>query len=391
MDQLSKQLQCRFHKAIEEIPASAWNGLAAGHGPFLRHEFLSALERSGSVCPATGWQAWHLGVYDSPQDGARPTLLAAMPLYIKAHSYGEYVFDWSWADAYRQHGVAYYPKLVAAIPFTPSSSARLLCAPGQHEAQLRNTIVDAVLKEAKRLSLSSWHVLYPNPEESVLLEARGLHTRLGTQFHWFNRNYDRFEHFLAAFNSRKRKSVRKERLALTSAGIDFHVYEGPDISESLWNEFYGFYSNTYEVRGQQPYLSLEFFLQVAAQMPANILLIMASQGGGNIAAALSFKDHKKLYGRYWGCSRESQFLHFETCYYQGIEYAINNKLQSFDSGAQGEHKIQRGFEPILMRSNHWIADTGFDAAIAEFLVRESAHIKSYREQALSYLPFKTVD
>jgi predicted N-acyltransferase len=388
VDQLPEQRQCRFHKAMTEIPARAWNRLVAGQSPFLRYEFLSALERSGSVCPATGWQACHLGIYDSPQDGTPSTLLAAMPLYIKSHSYGEYVFDWSWADAYSRRGIPYYPKLVSAIPFTPSTGARLLCAPGQNEAQLRHLMMEAVLEEAKRLDLSSWHVLFPCSQESALLEARGLHTRIGTQFHWFNRDYDTFEHFLGAFNSRKRKSVRKERLAVAGEGIGFRIYEGVDITEALWREFYGFYSNTYEVRGRKPYLSLEFFLQVGAQMPANVLLVMACRGSKNMAAALSFKDQIKLYGRYWGCLQESQFLHFETCYYQGIQYAISNKLQSFDSGAQGEHKIQRGFEPIVTQSNHWIANTDFDAAIADFLTKESVYIRSYREEAMTYLPFK---
>ncbi len=372
----------QFHSCIADIDAQVWDALAGGASPFLRHAFLHALEATGCATKATGWEPQHLLVR---QEG-RP--VAALPLYLKRHSWGEYVFDWSWAEAYRRHGMAYYPKLVTSVPFTPSSGPRLLLGQGTDHAALTQAIVAAVLARAQARGVSSWHVLFPTPGEHALLNAAGLRPRIGCQYHWYNRGYADFEDFLATFNSRKRKNLRKERAAVHGAGIRFEHLDGNAITPALWQIFHGFYQNTYEVRGQQGYLSLAFFEALGRAMPENLLLVLALHEDTPIAAALSLRDDTTLYGRYWGSRDDYQFLHFETCYYQGIDYCIAHGLQHFDSGAQGEHKIQRGFEPIITYSNHWIADPKFDAAIGDFLLREAEHIRQYQSEATDMLPFR---
>lgn len=379
---MAVSLEFQFHAGIAEIPGVTWNALANNASPFLQHEFLLALELSGSVSAQTGWQPHHLLVLRDAQ------AVAALPLYIKEHSYGEYVFDWSWADAYRQIGRRYYPKLLSAVPYTPSYGTRLLIARDEDFDVIGKAMSEAVIEEARRLNMSSWHVLFPSESESKLLAAQGAHQRIATQFHWFNRGYSSFAHYLESFSSRKRKNIRKERRAVQEANIQFERYSGTQISAHLWEVFYRFYQNTYHVRGQRAYLDLSFFTQLGATLPERLLLVLALREGQPIAAALSFHDENKLYGRYWGCVDEYQFLHFETCYYQGIEYCIDNGLQSFDSGAQGEHKIQRGFEPITTYSNHWVADPQFDVAIANYLQDERAYIVQYRDRASAMLPFK---
>ncbi len=379
---MTAKLVFRFHSSIEQIPTRTWNVLAGQGSPFLKHEFLLALEASASVCAETGWQPHHLEV---TREGKT---VAVMPLYIKGHSYGEYVFDWSWADAYRQHGYQYYPKLLTAIPYTPSQAERLLVASSEDAEQMCAVIATQVVQEARRLGASSWHVLFPSATQSACLAKHRVHQRIGTQFHWFNREYESFEHYLETFNSRKRKNLRKERKAVHEAGIVFERHGGQSISAQMWNTFYQFYENTYHVRGQQAYLTKDFFERLGRTMPEHLVLVLAKKNGLAIAAALSLCDQTALYGRYWGCLEEYQFLHFETCYYQGIEYCIEHKLQSFDSGAQGEHKIQRGFEPISTYSNHWIVDEQFDAAITDFLEKEKTYIEQYKDNAAEYLPFK---
>ena len=379
---MTANLEFHYHSQIEQIPAQVWNALAGPNSPFLKHEFLQALETSKSVCAKTGWQPHHLELIREDRT------IAVMPLYIKGHSYGEYVFDWSWADAYRQHGYQYYPKLLTAIPYTPSQASRLLVASSEDFEQICAAITKSMVQEAQRLGASSWHILFPTAAQSACLANNGAHQRIATQFHWFNRGYDSFEHYLETFNSRKRKNLRKERKAVHEAGITFERLSGQNISAQLWDTFYQFYENTYHVRGQQAYLTKDFFECLGRTMPEHLVLVMAVKDSVPIAAALSLRDENTLYGRYWGSLEEYQFLHFETCYYQGIEYCIEHKLKSFDSGAQGEHKIQRGFEPISTYSNHWIADQQFDAAIADFLEKEKTYIEQYKENAAEYLPFK---
>lgn len=382
----SGNLQIRFLESITEIEGTHWNKLAGNSSPFLKHEFLSALETTGCTNRETGWQPNHVAAYDE-----LGSLIAAMPLYQKFNSYGEYVFDWSWADAFTSNGVQYYPKFLTAIPFTPSVGPRILISSGFEHETVIDKLIAAVRQRAEELDVSSWHVLFPTESESEMLTNRGLKAREGCQFHWFNRDYVDFDDFLDAMSSRKRKNIRKERQTVAQQGIRFVTLEGDEIDEKVWKHFYVFYQSTYLVRGMQGYLSEEFFLQIAKTMPENLFLILAKLDEQIIAGALFFHDGKKLYGRYWGSLEEYQFLHFETCFYQGIDYCIENGLEQFDAGAQGEHKIQRGFEPVRTLSNHWIRHPAFSEAVDDFLEREKIHVRRYRDEASTLLPFRKTD
>ena len=372
---------------MQEIDAGAWNRLAGSNSPFLKHEFLLALEQSGSVSAETGWQPCHLAVFaeDSKQ------LLAAMPLYLKNHSYGEYVFDWSWADAYQRHGHAYYPKLLTAIPFTPSQSPRVLADSPERMQALMPHIISAVMKYAEQSGASSWHILFPDTSASALFAKAGLVRREACQFHWRNRDYQSFDGFLDTFSSRKRKNLRKERADVKAQGISFERLQGEEISDAIWDRFYQFYQNTYHIRGQHGYLTRDFFRQIHASMPEAAFLVMAQRHGEYIAGALFFEGAESLFGRYWGASDDYQNLHFETCYYQGIEYCIEHQLTLFDAGAQGEHKLRRGFEPVSTESYHWIQEPAFRHAIADFCAQEIDHVRTYKEAAVQQLPFKRPD
>ena len=381
----SDSFQLSFVNTIDEIGAQSWNDLASTDNPFMRYEFLHALEKTGCTRQETGWQPFHVVVHSNDSEESP---VAVMPLYLKTNSWGEYVFDWSWANAYKSYGYQYYPKFVTAAPFTPSVGKRIfLRNPDQH-AVLLQLIIDKIKEKAEFIGASSWHVLFPTEQEHDALDELGIQSRIATQFHWYNRDYEAFDDFLAALNSRKRKSIRKERKHVQDQGISFRRTEGAEISEQQWADFYQFYQSTYLMRGMQGYLELEFFHTVARTMPKQLVMINAVQDGRDIAAALFFKNHEALFGRYWGCRVDHQFLHFETCYYQGQVYAIEHRLKSFDSGAQGEHKIQRGFEPILTHSNHWLANQGFADAISNFLQEERPHIERYRMEAASLLPYR---
>lgn len=385
---MTNKLALKFTRSIGEIGAQAWNELAGTDEPFTRYEFLAALEETGCTTAATGWQPSHVLLSEPGGDGRA---VAILPLYRKTNSWGEYVFDWAWANAYERHGENYYPKFVSSIPFTPSTGRRLLVREGHEPSEIVATLKAAISDEAERGGLSSWHILFPGSEEQQYYSEAGLLSRVACQFQWTNRDYRDFDDFLSHLNSRKRKNIRKERKRLLDAGIHFRWVEGADIDADLWDKFYGFYQSTYLIRGMQGYLTPEFFRRVARDMPEQTLMVCAEKGDRVIAAALFFKSQETLYGRYWGSDRDYQFLHFETCYYQGQEYAIANGLRRFDSGAQGEHKIQRGFEPVLTHSSHWLAHPAFADAIAEFLREERQHIQRYREQAAGLLPYKEVD
>lgn len=378
----------RFLRNIADIDAERWNALVGSAYPFLRHEFLLALESCGCVCLESGWQPLHVIVEQQAAGQGAPALVACMPLYAKTNSMGEYVFDWAWADAYKRHRLAYYPKLVTAIPFTPCAGPRLCVAPGFAEETLRAVVVDAVQQLAEGLNASSWHVLFPEPGLGAYLQGAGLMQRSGCQYQWFNAGYADFEAFLATFSSRKRKNLRKERAKVVEQGVTFVVLEGEAITAEHWQRFYLFYQSTYFVRGRAPYLNAAFFTELGRSMPAHLLLVLACKDGEYIAGALFFKGADTLYGRYWGCAEEYQFLHFETCYYQGIDYCIRHGIARIDSGAQGEHKIQRGFKPVTTWSNHWIRHPDFAAAIAHFLEDEAQHIARYVEHAAEFLPFR---
>lgn len=392
-------MHARFIDGIAAIAADAWNAVAGTDYPFLRHEFLLALERSGSACAASGWQPAHLLV----EDGA--ALIAVLPLYIKTHSYGEYVFDHAWANAYRQHGLDYYPKLLAAIPFTPASGPRLAHVATDERATtlLMQTVGAALAQKCAEIGASGWHVLFPEERALPLWRQAGpdVRVRLGCQYHWFNggdASCRSFDDFLAALASRRRKEIKRERRKVAEQGVRLQRYTGAQITTEIWQQFYRFYQLTnlrYNRHGG--YLTPEFFAELHRTMSGQMLLVMAyaeedgrDGTGGAIAAALNFFSSDTLYGRYWGATREVEFLHFETCYYQGIEFCIERGLTRFDSGAQGEHKIARGFRPVLTYSTHWIAHPGFRAAIGDFLAEEGAAVRQYRQRACAALPFRDV-
>jgi predicted N-acyltransferase len=375
-------LQVRFLPRIADVDAARWNALVGADYPFIRHEFLLALEQSDCVNARTGWQPLHALVERGTDT------LACMPLYAKTNSMGEYVFDWSWADAYARHGLDYYPKLLTAIPFTPCAGPRLCIDSSSSLDAVFPPLQEAIEKLAVARAASSWHVLFPEPGLRDRLGAAGLQLRSGCQYQWFNAGYRDFDHFLESFSSRKRKNLRKERSRVSERGITFDVLEGAELTGEHWQHFFRFYQSTYVVRGRSPYLNVDFFLQLGQSMPERLLLVLARKDAAPIAGALFFKGRDTLYGRYWGCTEEYQFLHFETCYYQGIDYCIRHGIGRFDSGAQGEHKIQRGFKPVHTWSAHWIRHPDFARAIARFVLEEERHIDAYVAQASEFLPFR---
>ena len=372
---------------MSQVDAAIWNHLAGELSPFMRHEFLFSLEQSGSIGNKTGWQSAHLVVLDESEQ----EYLALMPLYLKGHSWGEYVFDHQWAQAYQQHGMAYYPKWLTAIPFTPCHGNRMIIKPSCNPIEVMQVLLTFIQSASKNHTISSWHCLFPSQVEVECLHELGLSIREQVQFHWFNRNYRCFEDYLSTFSSSKRKMLKRERRRIQEDGIQFVKLAGREVSDEQWQAFYAFYAMTYVKKGSLPYLNLAFFQQIAQTMGENVLLVFAVKKDEYIAAALSFIGQDTLYGRYWGCFEEYSGLHFETCYYQGIDYCIEQGLKRFDSGAQGEHKISRGFEPITTYSAHWIQDENFKTAINHFLVRETESIRHYKMDAASYLPFKNND
>ncbi|MBT7947386.1 MAG: N-acetyltransferase [Porticoccaceae bacterium] len=349
--------------------------------PFLRDTFLQALEDSGSVSAETGWTPIHLELKDKE-------LNCFMPLYLKDHSMGEYVFDHAWANAYHQNGLDYYPKLVTAIPFTPSTGSRLRSEQVVTQTQW-GQLVDEVTNIAEETQASSWHILFPNDSDLSLLHDRRLLKRSGVQYHWFNKGYDSFDDYLLAMTSRKRKMIRKERQEVINQGIDVKILCGDEITTDLWQLFYRLYERTYAKRnGTRGYLTSDFFRQIAIKMPEQIAMAVANIESQPIACALYLFDNDTLYGRYWGSLGEYPYLHFELCYYSGIELAIKMGLQRYDAGAQGEHKLVRGFEPVRTVSLHWIRHPEFKDAIARYLEQENVAIQQHIDQALEMLPFK---
>lgn len=374
-----------FIDSILSLEPSAWNSLWVDDYPFTRYEFLAALETSGSTNKKTGWQPYHALVKDGEE------LVAVMPLYLKYHSYGEYVFDWAWADAYDRCGLSYYPKLLNAIPFTPATGPRIGFHPHLDSRARYKALSQLYAAVESRLSegdISSWHSLFPRKACQQYMPIDGCQ-RLGYQFHWFNHDFTEFEDFLATFNARKRKNLKRERRKVLDQGISIQFHSGDEVSAHQWDGFYGLYHRTYIKRsGHYGYLGERFFHTIAATMPKQVLLAAAYYRGEMIAAALYFRDQHTLYGRYWGTQEDMDGLHFETCYYQGIDYAIRHGLNRFDSGAQGEHKIQRGFTPIITASYHWLAHPSLQQGIQQFVQQEADRVKHYVEEARQYLPFK---
>ncbi len=366
--------------SLAGIPAAAWNALAGGN-PFLRHEFLHALHETGCACTATGWTPHYLILREH---GA---LAGAMPLYLKTHSYGEYVFDWAWADAYQRHGLDYYPKLLNAVPFTPVGGSRLLAASAEH----RRLLLAAALAEARDSEVSSLHILLPPPTEAEAMAAAGMMLRQGVQFHWNNAGYADFEEFLAGLNQVKRKKIRQERRRVLEAGITFDWVEGDAISEDLWAFFHRCYCTTYRLHRSTPYLNFEFFQRIGRLMAENIIMIVAHRDGRPIAASLNLHNGHTLYGRYWGGLEYHPALHFEACYYQVIEFCIARGIHVFEGGAQGEHKMARGLLPVATQSAHWLAHPQFAAAVEDFLTREGQNIAAHMNELAERNPYRKTE
>jgi predicted N-acyltransferase len=371
-----------YLSSMAEIDAPAWNALAGNQQPFLRHEFLLALEESGCTTPRNGWSPEHLVLKD-----AAGRAVGAMPLYRKSHSRGEFVFDFSWANAYAQHGLRYYPKLLSAVPFTPVRGARLLVSPSVDAAATRSALITAACNRARSERLSSCHVLFPSEDIVGSLAEAGLILRSDCQFHWHNRGYESFDAFLATFTAEKRKKAKRERRRVAEAGIEFDTRLGGEVDDALWSVVYEFYADTFYRHGHEPYLNLDFFKRIGACMPEKLMLKIARYGSQPIAVAIFFVGEDALFGRYWGAGGNYHSLHFETCYYQGIEYCIEHKLQRFEPGTQGEHKVPRGFVPTLMQSAHFIADQRFAAAIRDFAAREAQGVSHYAAAVAEHVPY----
>ena len=372
--------------SLEKIPASQWNALAGESNPFLRHEFLLALESTGCVSVKTGWLPQHLVVH---RDGTSAgNLIGALPLYLKNHSYGEYVFDWAWANAYEQAGLRYYPKLVTGIPFTPVTGPRLLSIADAESATIKKQLVDNALELMQEHQASSLHWLFLTPDDAQLLESEGYLLRNGCQFHWSNPGYRDFADFLSTFTAQKRKKIRRERRHVHEAGIAMEILTGPSIDTSHWDIFYEFYLSTIRAHGAIPYLTREFFLRLGDTMRDRIVLVFARRGTDYVAGALNLRGDDTLYGRYWGTRGEFHSLHFETCYYTAIEYCIAQGLSRFEAGAQGEHKLARGFTPVVTRSAHCLAHPQFSRAVADYLARERLDVHAYVNELNEHAPFK---
>ena len=363
--------------SLASVPASQWDALAANH-PLLSHAFLHALHESGCASDETGWAPCYVTHW---REG---TLAAAMPLYFKSHSYGEYVFDWAWADAYQRHGLRYYPKLLNAIPFTPVTGPRLMAS---NDAD-RRALIGAALAFARDANVSSLHCLFPTSVEVPAFEDAGMMMRAAVQFHWHNEGFGNFEDFLGRMNHDKRKKIRQERRKVHDAGIEFRRLRGSDASESDWRFFVDCYNRTYRAHHSTPYLTLDFFLRIAQAMPQNLLLIIAHRGGRPIAAAFNVVGNDAVYGRYWGTTEFHSGLHFEACYYQAIEFCIDEGIARFEGGAQGEHKLARGLLPQRTVSAHWLAHPEFAEAVTRFLRKETSGIEDYVDELSEHSPFK---
>lgn len=373
-------------KSLSEVSPEAWDACAGTDNPFVRHAFLSALEDSGSATGETGWLGQHL-VIEDPAGG----IAACAPLYLKNHSYGEYVFDWGWADAYERAGGRYYPKLQCAVPFTPVTGPRLLvnqALPDGQRREMRLALIAGMAQLAQNLGVSSLHVTFPTEDEWEAFGSAGYLQRIGQQFHWENKGFKTFDDFLGELSSRKRKNIKKERRAVHDAGLDIRVLEGVDITEAHWDAFFQFYMDTTDKKWGQAYLTRRFFSLLGERLGRAVVLIVVEKDGRPVAGALNLRGGDTLYGRNWGCVADYKFLHFEACYYQAIDYAIAHGLKWVEAGAQGPHKVQRGYLPRRTFSAHWIADKGFRDAVSGFLNDESRGIEREMSAYGAFSPFK---
>ena len=367
--------------SLADVDPRQWNQLAGGN-PFLRHEFLHALHESGCASEQTGWAPRYLAAFD---DSDAKRLTGAMPLYVKSHSRGEYVFDWAWADAYQRHGLEYYPKLLSAIPFTPVTGPRILA----ESDAVAESLAAHVLDVARDSNASSLHCLFPITNQATLLAGKGMMLRHGVQFHWVNPGdgVTDFDQYLALMNHTKRKKIKQERRRVREAGITFRWLEGSAITEDDWAFFTRCYTRSYREHHNTPYLNLDFFQRIGRSMPENLLLIVAEREGHAIAASFNVHNGSHLYGRYWGALEHHPMLHFETCYYQVIEYCIARGIAVFEGGAQGEHKMARGLMPVQTVSAHWLAQPQFSTAVETFLAREKKGVEHYLDELREHTPF----
>jgi len=380
---MQAKYEIRVLNQVTDVPREAWDSiLPASASPFMQYSFLSLLEKTGCVSEETGWKPSHLALYETGGD----TLRGALPLYLKTHSYGEYVFDWSWAEAYTQAGLPYFPKALSAIPFTPVTSSRLLARSTEHQEAL----IAGLKQLVHELNLSSAHLLFPLEEESRLLSDAGFLKRESVQFHWDNHDYRDFEDFLSTLTMKRRKNIKRERKHVQSVGITFEHLPGESLTEEDVLFFYRCYRNTYQNHYSTPYLNQLFFQKWVQEMPRNLHLIVAKREGQTIASALLVADRNqsKVYGRYWGCLEQHPCLHFETAFYQAIEYCIHEGIQTLEGGAQGEHKMARGFMPTTVSSYHYLSDPRFQAAVARFLERERQAVGQYLDELAEHSPMR---
>ena len=380
----------KVHSSIDEIDPREWNGLDGTDCPFLRHEFLAALEHTGCVGEGTGWEPCPITLTDDRG------LAAVAPAYVKTHSYGEFVFDFAWAQAYARHGRRYYPKLLLAIPFTPATGPRLLVRAGLDRGAVAKRLLETVQALAASRRLSSAHALFLDEPARTACERAGWLLRRDCQFHWSNRGYPSFDAYLETFTADKRKKARRERRRVAEAGIRFETRFGGDLDESLLDSVYAFHRETFLRHGNEPYLTREFFSEIRRTLPDALMVKVAMRramhGSASrqtpVAAAIFFWSRAALYGRYWGAAAEYHSLHFETCYHQGIEFCIERGVQRFEPGTQGEHKVSRGFEPTLTWSAHFIADAAFREAIGDYLDREGGAIDDYAAEVREHVPYR---
>ncbi|MBX2823823.1 MAG: GNAT family N-acetyltransferase [Gammaproteobacteria bacterium] len=368
---------------LGDVSAESWNALTADDNPFTRYEFLSALETTGCLGEEKGWYPRYFLVFD------KDDLIAACPTYVKTNSYGEFVFDWAWAEAYERNGLPYYPKLISSIPYTPATGRRLLIRADQSQAQLTTALQRTIVGFCKDQSYSGMHWLFVTEEEHELLEQDGLMTRLDCQYHWHNQNYSDFDDFLANCTSKRRKTIKRERRHVSDANIRLEPRAGSTLTKEEWRRVHRFYRSTFDQKWGSASLTRAFFETVGETMGDDVFIVFAYLDDPvPIACSIMFKSSDTLYGRFWGCSEEHHSLHFEACYYQGIEYCIKHGLKHFEPGAQGEHKITRGFVPRLTYSQHWIAHDGFRNAIENYLTEERTHVRQRCEGLAELLPFK---
>lgn len=372
--------------SLSHIAANDWNRLIGNDNPFARHEFLYAMEKHGAIGEEFGWIPQYLLAYQNN------TLVGAVPMYLKDNSYGEFVFDWAWAEAYARSGFDYYPKLVVSIPYTPATGNRLFIHPEHDRGAIANALINHALLHAEKLGVSSLHWLFMDERDTQYFKTHPeFLMRLGCQFHWHNQGYKNFEHYLDSFRSSKRKKIRRERKHVHEQDIKLNVLSGNKITEQQWDIYHRFYASTFARKSGIPTFSKSFFQEIGQSMPENIVLVMADYNKQYVASAFNMRGAHSLYGRHWGCLAEFHSLHFEACYYQGLDYAIKHGLQRFEPGAQGEHKISRGFLPTATWSAHWIAEPKFRQAIDQFLQHETKGMQHYIKELTEHSPFRKHD